>query len=369
MKMDTFLHPAYAILGRLYNGTKFSLMAVLFGIPLYLAAFAQPGPLRVQLGIASVFVLLYMCAGFYRQAMKGWNEVLPQLQRLSSGDLGVDFDSQVDRVGHFAEVARIVGTINGHFGRIVRQAMAGADQVEASSREIAAGSADLSRRTESQACTLEQISASVEELSATVRQNAHSCTTARALAEQANEVARQGQEMVAQMAETMAGIRVSSQQVVRVVAVIEGIAFRTNILALNAAVEAAKAAQHGRGFAVVAGEVRSLAHRSAQAAKDIKALIEDSVGSVEAAAGLVEQTGATIEEAALRIDEASGRVAEIAVASQEQSNSVDEVGRSLAQLGQLTQGNASAVRNTAGASDSLAQSADGLSASIRRFRL
>jgi methyl-accepting chemotaxis protein len=367
--MEAVLFPAYALLGRLRNEFKFSLMAVLFGWPLYLVAFAEPSPLQVRLTVVSLCVLAYMAAGFYAQAMKGWADVLPQFQRLSDGDLGACVGSGIDRAGQFAEAMGIAGEINAHFGRIVRQASAGSEGIGMAAQEIAAGSENLSQRTARQAATLNGVAASMEQLSATVRHNAASCATARAVGEQANGIAQGGQEIVRQMARTMAGIDESARQVVRIVAVIDGIAFQTNILALNAAVEAARAADQGRGFAVVAGEVRSLAQKSAEAAKEIKAMIEASVGNVEAGTRLVDETGRIIGQAVQGVDEVTGRIREIATASQEQSVSVDEVGKALAQLSRLTEQNAAAVREATAAAASLSQEAGQLSLAIGKFRL
>jgi methyl-accepting chemotaxis protein len=367
--MDAFLRPAYAVLGRLRNEARFTLMAVLFGVPLYLVAFAERGSLNTQLTGVSLAVLAYMSVGFYLQAMKGWTELLPQLQRLSEGDLTAEFGSGLHRVGHFTEVKGIAGDIEAHFGRIVTQARTGSDRIGEAAGEIVAGNTDLSRRTQQQAATLERIAAEMEQLANTVKQNARSCATARSVAERANAVAQGGQQMVTRVAQTMTGIEASSREVVHIVAVIEAIAFQTNLLALNAAVEAARAAEQGRGFAVVAGEVRSLARKSAEAALQIKGLIEASAHSVDEGTRLVAETGQIIAQAVRSVDEATGCIREIAEASQEQSSGVDEVSRALAQLGEMTRQNAAAVEQTSAAAASLSQEAALLVGVMRQFRL
>ncbi len=350
--MDSFLAPAYALLSRMRNEVKFSFMAAFFGVPLFFAAFADPTPLNSQIAVASLVLLAYFMIAFYKQAIKGWNEVLPQLDRLSEGDLNATFGSGTDRVGQFNEMKGLAGDINAHFGRIVAQARTGAERITLAAKEIAAGNANLSHRTEAQASTLEQTASGMEELSGTVKANAESCRTARALADSANEVAVKGGEMVGRVVRTMARIDQSAKKVVDIIGVIEGIAFQTNILALNAAVEAARAGEQGRGFAVVAAEVRSLAQRSAEAAKEIKGLIEESVTSVEEGGALVDETGKIIGEVVKSVQEVTQRIGEIAVASQEQSTGVDEINRAIAQLEEMTQQNAAMVEQASAAASS-----------------
>jgi methyl-accepting chemotaxis protein len=367
--MNALLRPAFAILTRMRNEAKFSLMAILFAIPLYMVGFAEPGSLNAALTWASLVVLAYMSAGFYVQAMMGWGDLLPQLDRLGNGDLGAKFGSGGDRVGQFAETKGIAGDIAAHFGRIVSQGRSGSDRIGEATREIMIGNTDLSRRTQEQAATLERIASEIGQLAATVKQNAISCATARSVAERTSAVAQDGQQMVERVTQTMAGIEASSREVVQVIAVIEGIAFQTNLLALNAAVEAARAAEQGRGFAIVAGEVRSLARKSAQAALEIRSLIEASAGGVSEGTRLVAETGRLIAKAAHGVHEGTVRIREIAAASQEQSTGVHEVSRALAQLGEMTRHNAVAVEQSSSTAVLLSQEAESLSTTMRRFRL
>jgi methyl-accepting chemotaxis protein len=367
--MDSFLAPAYALLARMRNEVKFSFMAVFSGVPLFFVAFADRTPLNGRIAVASLALLSYLMVAFYKQAIKSWDELLPQLDRLSEGDLNAVFGSGTDRVGQFNEMKGLAGDINAHFSRIVAQARSGAERITLAAKEIAAGNANLSHRTEAQASTLEQTASGMEELSGTVKQNAESCRNARALADGANEVAAKGGEMVGRVVQTMTRIDQSAKKVVDIIGVIEGIAFQTNILALNAAVEAARAGEQGRGFAVVAAEVRSLAQRSSEAAKEIKGLIEESVTSVEQGGKLVDETGKIIGEVVKSVQEVTRRIGEIAVASQEQSTGVDEINRAVAQLEEMTQQNAAMVEQASAAAVSLEEEALRLAGGVRKFRL
>jgi len=232
--------------------------------------------------------------------------------------------------------------------------------VATASAEIAQGNHDLSSRTESQASTLEQTAASMEELSATVRQNADSAHNASQLALQASAVAVQGGEVMGQMIGTMKGINDSSRKISEIIGVIDAIAFQTNILALNAAVEAARAGTEGRGFGVVASEVRSLAGRSASAAKEIKTLIAASEAQVEKGSDLVGRAGITMTEVVTAIQNVSGIVAAISAASNEQAQGVAQVGEAVAHMDQVTQQNAALVEQMAAAASSLQQQANEL---------
>jgi len=367
--MDFFLAPGYAILSRMRNEVKFPFMAILFGLPLYLVAFAAPTEQNRYLLLVALAVTAYMMVAFYLQAMKGWHEVLPQLERLSDGDLNATFGSGTDRVGQFNEMKGLAGDINAHFSRIVAQARSGSERIAVAAKEIAAGNVNLSQRTEQQASALEETAAGMEELSGTVKANADNCKTARALAERANEVAAKGGQMVDRVVETMSRIDQSSKKVSDIIGVIEGIAFQTNILALNAAVEAARAGDQGRGFAVVASEVRSLAQRSAAAAKEIKGLIQASEEGVSEGGKLVTQTGEIIGEVVQAVSEVTRTIGEIAVASQEQSAGVDEINRSLAQLEQMTQQNAAMVEQANAAAGSVEEEAVRLADGVQKFRL
>jgi methyl-accepting chemotaxis protein len=241
--------------------------------------------------------------------------------------------------------------------------------VAAASAEIAQGNNDMSARTESQASALEQTAASMEELSGTVRQNADSARTANQLALSASSVAIKGGEVVAQVVDTMKGINESSHKISDIIQVIDGIAFQTNILALNAAVEAARAGEQGRGFAVVASEVRSLAGRSADAAKEIKILINASVERVEQGTVLVDQAGITMNEVVTSIRRVTDIMGEISAASNEQALGVAQVGEAVKQMDEVTQQNAALVEEMAAAASSLKNQASDLVETVSVFRL
>jgi len=235
--------------------------------------------------------------------------------------------------------------------------------------EISAGNADLSQRTEQQAASLEETASSMEEMTSTVKQNADNATQADQLAVAARNRAEEGGTVVGAAVRAMTEINASSQRISDIIGVIEEIAFQTNLLALNAAVEAARAGEQGRGFAVVAGEVRSLASRSATAAREIKELIQDSVQKVEQGAGLVTQSGQTLEHIVVSIKKVSDIVAEIAAASREQSAGIDQVNRAVMQMDEVTQQNAALVEEAAAASQSMAEQARSLSKNMQRYRL
>ncbi len=255
------------------------------------------------------------------------------------------------------------------FGGIVKNVKINAESVAIASAEIAQGNQDLSSRTEQQACALEQTAASMEELSATVKQNADNARQANQLAVNASSVAIKGGEVVGQVIDTMKGINESSRKISDIIQVIDGIAFQTNILALNAAVEAARAGEQGRGFAVVASEVRSLAGRSAEAAKEIKSLISASVDCVEQGTALVNQAGTTMTEVVVSIRRVTDIMGEISAASNEQALGVTQVGQAVGQMDQATQQNASLVEEMAAAASSLKSRAQALVQEVSVFRL
>jgi methyl-accepting chemotaxis protein len=241
--------------------------------------------------------------------------------------------------------------------------------IATASSQIAAGNLDLSSRTEEQASSLEETAASMEELTSTVRQNADNARQANSLASSASEVAMKGGVVVAQVVETMASINDSSKKIVDIIGVIDGIAFQTNILALNAAVEAARAGEQGRGFAVVATEVRSLAQRSAAAAKEIKTLIGDSVDKVAMGSKLVLQAGSTMEDVVASVRRVTDIMGEISAASVEQSSGIEQVNQAIAQMDQVTQQNAALVEEAAAAAESLQDQAGHLSQVVGVFQL
>jgi methyl-accepting chemotaxis protein len=259
--------------------------------------------------------------------------------------------------------------MNNGLRQLVGQVRGSTDTIATASTQIAAGNQDLSARTEQQASSLEETASSMEELTSTVKQNADNARQANGLALSASQIAARGGDVVGQVVDTMASINASSNKIVDIIAVIDGIAFQTNILALNAAVEAARAGEQGRGFAVVATEVRNLAQRSAAAAKDIKLLIGDSVEQVEAGSRLVDQAGATMGEVVASITRVADIMSEITAASQEQSAGIEQVNQAITQMDQVTQQNAALVEEAAAAAEAMQDQANGLSQLVSTFKL
>jgi methyl-accepting chemotaxis protein len=288
-------------------------------------------------------------------------------RRVADGVLTEDI--QVQGHDETAQLLYALSDMKDHLARIVAKVRHGAEQVSAASAEIAQGNNNLSIRTEQQASALEETAASMEELSATVRKNADNAKQANQLAQSASTVAIKGGDVVNQVVDTMKGINDSSRKIADIIGVIDGIAFQTNILALNAAVEAARAGEQGRGFAVVASEVRSLAGRSAAAAKEIKGLITDSVQRVEQGSTLVDQAGVTMTEVVSSIKRVTDIMGEISSASSEQSQGVGQVSEAVTHMDQTTQQNAALVEEMAAAADSLRNQAKELVATVSVFKL
>ncbi|WP_083444513.1 methyl-accepting chemotaxis protein [Herbaspirillum rhizosphaerae] len=295
------------------------------------------------------------------------SESVSMAQRVASCDL----TSRAVVVGsdESAQLLHALNDMTGSLVHIVGDVRTSIDVIHVASKEIAMGNADLSNRTESQASSLEQTASSMEELTSTVRQNADNARQANSLVTTASELAVKGGEVVGNVVHTMGSIKESSSKIVDIISVIDGIAFQTNILALNAAVEAARAGEQGRGFAVVASEVRSLAQRSASAAKEIKELISDSVGKVDAGGKLVDEAGATMGEIVTSVKHVADIMSEITAASQEQSVGIEEVNRAITHMDEITQQNAALVEQAAAAAESLQEQADILAQTVSVFKI
>jgi methyl-accepting chemotaxis protein len=287
------------------------------------------------------------------------------LRRIADGDLSGDTPAVSDANSLMGALAAMQTSMR----TLVGQVQASSIGIEAASQEIASGNQDLSARTEQAASNLEETAASMEQLTSTVRQSADAARQANQLASSAAEIAARGGQVVGQVVTTMDEINHSSKKISDIIGVIDGIAFQTNILALNAAVEAARAGEQGRGFAVVAGEVRNLAQRSAEAAKEIKGLIGASVDKVEAGSRLVADAGQTMSEIVGSVQRVSDIIGEITAASGEQSDGIGQVNVAVTQLDQMTQQNAALVEESAAAAESLKDQAGRLSDVVRVFRL
>jgi methyl-accepting chemotaxis protein len=297
----------------------------------------------------------------------GLSEVVRVLGALARGDLTERIDG--DYQGMFGQLKDDSNRTVAQLTEIIQQIQEASDAINSGAQEIAKGNSDLSQRTEQQAAGLEQTSTSMEELSSTVKQNADNARQANQMAVAASDVAVRGGNAVQQVVGTMTAIHDSARKIVDIIGVIDGIAFQTNILALNAAVEAARAGEQGRGFAVVAGEVRNLAQRSAAAAKEIKALIGDSVDKVENGTHLVERAGGTMEEIVSSVKKVTDIMAEISAASAEQSTGIDQVNTAVTHIDEMTQQNAALVEEATAAAESMEEQAINLTRLVSHFRL
>ncbi|WP_426071394.1 methyl-accepting chemotaxis protein [Janthinobacterium sp. DSP2-3-3] len=288
-------------------------------------------------------------------------------RQVAAGDLTAHIVVQSqDETGQLMQALK---DMNASLQNLVGQVRSGTDTIATASSQIAAGNQDLSSRTEEQASSLEETASSMEELTSTVKQNADNARQANTMALSSSSIAIEGGKVVSEVVGTMASINASSRKIVDIIAVIDGIAFQTNILALNAAVEAARAGEQGRGFAVVATEVRNLAQRSAAAAKDIKVLIGDSVEKVEAGSVLVGKAGRTMDDIVASITRVTDIMSEITAASSEQSAGIEQVNQAIAQMDQVTQQNAALVEEAAAAAESMQEQAASLSAVVSIFKL
>ena len=323
--------------------------------------------LGAAIALAVVLVGVVLAGLFVRSITRPLGRAVGMADAIAAGDLTQDVhDERGDELGH---LLRSLSAMGARLRGVVSEVRSGVESVSSASSEIATGNQDLSARTEQTAANLEETAASMEELTATVTQSADTARQANQLAANAAQAAERGGDVVGQVVSSMQHITESSRKIADIIGVIDGIAFQTNILALNAAVEAARAGEQGRGFAVVAGEVRSLAQRSAEAAKEIKQLITASVERVEQGSQLVDKAGTTMTEVVNSIRRVTDIMGEISAASSEQSSGVAQVGEAITQMDQATQQNAALVEEMAAAAGSLRSQATRLVDAVAVFRL
>ena len=320
-----------------------------------------------SLNVASLILVGLFAVALYRAVIAPLRELAGSLQTMSSGDLSAAIVAQGNN--ELTDVTQALRVLQTNMKLLIGQIKQTTGHLNNGAGEIAQGNADLSSRTESQASSLEETASSMEELTSTVKQNADNSREASQLVVSAASVAEKGGVAVANVVTTMGAIKISSGKISDIIGVIDGIAFQTNILALNAAVEAARAGEQGRGFAVVASEVRNLAQRSANAAKEIKVLINDSVSQVDVGAKLVDEAGSTMGEIVSGVKRAAEIMHEITAASQEQSAGIDQINQAVVQMDDMTQQNAGLVEEAAASAESLKHQANALTELVNSFKL
>jgi len=328
---------------------------------------ASTSVLLVTCALLSLVIGISLAWLLVRSITQPLQHAVDVARAVASGDLTSDFHmAGRDETG---QLMHSLQRMNDALAKVVGEVRLGTDAMATASSQIAVGNQDLSSRTEQQASSLEQTAASMEQLTSTVKQNAENARQANQLAASASDFAVKGGDVVGQVVSTMSAIETSSRKIVDIISVIDGIAFQTNILALNAAVEAARAGEQGRGFAVVAAEVRSLAQRSAAAAKEIKGLIDTSVGNVNDGARLVGDAGHTMAQIVGSVRRVTDIMGEISAASQEQTTGIEQINQAITQMDQVTQQNAALVEQAAAAASSLQEQASGLSRVVSVFQL
>ncbi|WP_316156481.1 methyl-accepting chemotaxis protein [Cupriavidus sp. BIC8F] len=349
-------------------GAMWSLMAIGIAVALpRMQDAADARQLLIALGVGGLCLAVGAVWALARSIEAPLSEAVYIAETVAAGDLSQEFDTE--RGGEFGRLLGGLGEMEDMLTDLVTRIRASTDSITTASHQIAAGNTDLSQRTEEQAAALEETASSMGELTSMVQQNTERARAANGLAATASGIAARGGEVVGNVVQTMSAISASSRKVTDIIEVIEGIAFQTNILALNAAVEAARAGEQGRGFAVVAGEVRTLAQRSASAAREIKQLIDDSVQQVDSGSALVGQAGETMQEIVQAVASVTGLLGEITAASEQQSAGIAQVNEAVAQMDTVTQQNAALVEQAASASHELAGQATELQRVVGEFKL
>jgi methyl-accepting chemotaxis protein len=373
------MRPGILFSVRFRNTARYTISAALFSVPPLIALWAKPDLAESGVGIAmgvAYLLALYYHLSFYLGAQMSWAILNRIAKRIDDKDLtplpphGLD-DHLVERItkGQFGTMLTTLTRVHAGWRELASQVRQSARAISTGASEIVSGNVNLSQRTEQQASTLEQTASGMEELAGTVTQNADNCKLASGLAQNAEKVAREGAGAVHGVVQGMGRIDQGSKRMADIIGVIEGIAFQTNILALNAAVEAARAGEQGRGFAVVAAEVRALAQRSAEASKEIRALIQQSVGQISDGSRQAEAAGKVIDDIVVSVQQVNQLIGEIAVASSEQSAGVSEINKAIVQLESVTQQNAALVEEASASSLTFQEQADRLKELVARFKI